>query len=126
MHSSSAAADVQSIEHVGGNQCLLGGSTARIHCETDGFPQPSIVFLMGTTPVNTSDGHFSQECEDLVIMGVRAEDMGTYVCEADNGLGDDTSDVFTGTYCSKPQARWNIVPNNSSSKPTIIYQPLLL
>ena len=104
MHSSSVPIVVEAIQQVDGNQCLLDGSTARIQCQTVGFPQPSIVFFKGTTEIDLSDNHLSLDCDKLVIEGVTPEDAGVYACMASNGDGDNRSDNFTGIYCSKFQS----------------------
>ena len=115
MHFSSAPIVVKAIQQVDGNQCLLSDSTARIQCQTAGFPQPSIVFFSGNTEVDLSDDHFSVDCDKLVIEGVTPEDAGVYTCVASSEDDDSRSDNFTFIYCSKPRYRIALIDTTKLS-----------
>ena len=56
-----------------------------IRCETDGYPQPTVKWLLnGTTPIAASEKHILQPNGGLLIMHADPADEGTYTCVASN------------------------------------------
>ncbi|XP_055618805.1 papilin isoform X1 [Toxorhynchites rutilus septentrionalis] len=65
------------------------GGIATLKCFATGFPPPSIRWKKGEIVLNTNQGRFVLTSSgDLQIVQLHRTDSGTYVCIADNGIGE--------------------------------------
>ncbi|XP_055613416.1 papilin-like isoform X1 [Uranotaenia lowii] len=65
------------------------GGIATLRCYATGFPPPSIRWKKGEVVLNTNQGRFVLTSNgDLQIVQLHRTDSGTYVCIADNGIGE--------------------------------------
>ncbi|XP_038104409.1 papilin isoform X3 [Culex quinquefasciatus] len=65
------------------------GGIATLRCYATGFPPPSIRWKKGEVVLNTNQGRFVLTSSgDLQIVQLHRTDSGTYVCIADNGVGE--------------------------------------
>ncbi|XP_040158601.1 papilin isoform X5 [Anopheles arabiensis] len=65
------------------------GGIALLRCFATGFPPPSIRWRKGEIMLNTNQGRYVITSDgDLQIVQLHRTDSGTYVCIADNGIGE--------------------------------------
>ncbi|XP_073845114.1 roundabout guidance receptor 1 [Musca autumnalis] len=66
---------------------MLAGQTATFHCSVGGDPPPKILWKKeeGNIPVSRAD--IQHDDKSLEISNIVPEDEGTYVCEANNNVG---------------------------------------
>ncbi|XP_041765619.1 papilin isoform X3 [Anopheles merus] len=65
------------------------GGIALLRCFATGFPPPSIRWRKGEIMLNTNQGRYVITSNgDLQIVQLHRTDSGTYVCIADNGIGE--------------------------------------
>ncbi|XP_035896391.1 papilin isoform X2 [Anopheles stephensi] len=65
------------------------GGIATLRCFATGFPPPSIRWRKGEILLNTNQGRYVlSSTGDLQIVQLHRTDSGTYVCIADNGIGE--------------------------------------
>jgi len=61
------------------------GSNVSVKCETDGYPKPTIQWLLNNTALTASDKHIIRSDGDsLLIMNADLSDEGNYSCVASN------------------------------------------
>lgn len=61
------------------------GSNVSMKCETDGYPQPTIQWLLNDTVLTASDKHIIRsDSASLLIMNADITDEGSYTCVASN------------------------------------------
>ncbi|XP_065214045.1 papilin isoform X2 [Planococcus citri] len=63
------------------------GSYATLRCSASGFPPPTIQWQRGTTIIDRSDGRYKLNDGVLQVIGLYRSDAGSYICIADNGVG---------------------------------------
>ncbi|XP_043957725.1 myosin light chain kinase, smooth muscle-like [Gambusia affinis] len=71
---------------------LHQGETAQLTCLVDGYPQPEVKWLHNEEPLSDSSRVRMQRDDDglcsLVVADLALSDCGTYVCRAQNKLGE--------------------------------------
>ncbi|WKX89586.1 hypothetical protein Q1695_008890 [Nippostrongylus brasiliensis] len=69
------------------------GKLAELHCTVVGKPEPEITWLKNGLPIQIDERHIIKKEEEgkhtLVIKDMRAEDVGSYTCQAVNKAGKD-------------------------------------
>ncbi|XP_069693342.1 cell adhesion molecule Dscam2-like [Periplaneta americana] len=84
---------------------VIAGQTVALHCQANGFPQPTVIWRKGhgklATQFDELDGPLKNGT--LLIQDVKEDDEGYYMCEANNGIGASLSAVVFLTVNALPR-----------------------
>ncbi|XP_022915076.2 leucine-rich repeats and immunoglobulin-like domains protein 3 [Onthophagus taurus] len=71
---------------------VMVGESAVLQCKAGGIPKPSIEWLKDGRPIRVTERHFfTAEDQLMIIVDTSIGDAGTYVCNLNNTLGQDTA-----------------------------------
>ncbi|KAM4032712.1 myosin light chain kinase, smooth muscle-like isoform 2-T2 [Anomaloglossus baeobatrachus] len=90
-----------------GDQSEVAGSSARFHCQIEGFPDPEVLWFFSGSPIQESK-RFEIEYEEsgsctLIISDVSPSDAGVYTCQASNSHGQAETSAKLTVHCLRAE-----------------------
>lgn len=80
------------------NQTILTDQTAEFACRVGGDPPPEILWRRHDGKMPVGRGRIMDD-KSLRIERVNSEDQGTYICEAENGVGTISANATLTVHC---------------------------
>lgn len=80
------------------NQTILTDQTAEFTCKVNGDPTPEILWRRNDGKMPIGRAHILDD-KSLRIERVNPQDQGTYICEAENGVGIISANATLTVYC---------------------------
>lgn len=82
------------------NQTILVDQTAEFACRVAGDPPPEILWRRHDGKMPIGRGHILDD-KSLKIERVTTSDQGTYICEAENGIGTISASATLTVHCKQ-------------------------
>ncbi|KAJ9583676.1 hypothetical protein L9F63_021980, partial [Diploptera punctata] len=84
---------------------VVAGQTVALHCQADGLPSPTVIWRKGHGKLASQFDELEGPLKNgtLLILDVKEEDEGYYMCEANNGIGASLSAVVFLTVNALPR-----------------------
>jgi roundabout axon guidance receptor 2 len=80
------------------NQTILTDQTAEFACRVGGDPPPEILWRRNDGKMPIGRAHILDD-KSLRIERVNPQDQGTYICEAENGVGAISASATLTVHC---------------------------
>lgn len=80
------------------NQTILADQTAEFVCRVGGDPSPEILWRRSDGKMPIGRAHILED-KSLHIERVNPQDQGTYICEAENGVGTISASATLTVHC---------------------------
>lgn len=80
------------------NQTILTDQTAEFVCRVGGDPSPEILWRRNDGKMPIGRAHILED-KSLHIERVNPQDQGTYICEAENGVGTISASATLTVHC---------------------------
>jgi len=80
------------------NQTILAEQTAEFACRVGGDPEPEILWRRNDGKMPIGRAHILND-KSLHIERVNPQDQGTYICDAENGVGAISASATLTVHC---------------------------